>query len=496
MGKPKKYRSVKWKIFTFMLGFCLLMLVILWLFQTVFLESFYTVIKLNQVEDEAVRLATMVETGDLTGVEQAIHTRGDMLVELVDETGASMPFDGFMPELDMGRWGTDLLQEIYQQAQENGGSLSQRYNFQSFLDMAPPGGDMPPPEGFDGFKGRGGDTVLHATLVTTPDGAEYMLLVRASITPVGATVDTLRAQLVIISGIMLVLAVGIALIIAQIVSRPIVKLNEGATELGHGNYDVTFKGEGYREVAELSDTLNTTAKELAKTEALRRDLIANVSHDLRTPLTLITGYAEMMRDIPGENNPENMQVIIDEAKRLSTLVGDLLDLSRLQSGTSDLNIERFDLTDEVSGIIERFQKFSEPEGYTVSFINDNGHILVDADAGRIGQVVYNFLINALTHGGADKAITVRQTPQNGRVRVEVADTGPGIAPDKLPYIWDRYYKVDTDHKRPLTGTGLGLSIVKGILEQHPGIEYGVESQEGHGSVFWFSLPAAVAKQQG
>lgn len=489
-GKAKqKYRSVKWKIFTFMLGFCLLMLVILWLFQTVFLQSFYTAIKLSQVEDEAVRLAAMVEAGDLTGVEQAIHTRGDMLVELVDETGASTLFDGFMPELDMGRWGTDQLREIYQQAAENGGSLSQRYNFQSFLDKAPPGGDMRPPDGR-----HGDDTVLHATLVTTPEGAQYMLLVRASITPVSATVDTLRAQLFIISGIMLVLAVGIALIIAQIVSRPIVKLNESATELGRGNYDVTFKGEGYREVAELSDTLNTTAKELGKTEELRRDLIANVSHDLRTPLTLITGYAEMMRDIPGENNPENMQVIIDEAKRLSTLVGDLLDLSRLQSGTSDLNIERFDLTDEVSGIIERFQKFSEPEGYSVAFINDNGHILVDADAGRIGQVVYNFLINAMTHGGEDKAITVRQTPQNGRVRVEVADTGPGIAPDKLPYIWDRYYKVDTEHKRPLTGTGLGLSIVKGILEQHPGIEYGVESKEGHGSVFWFSLPVAAGTQ--
>lgn len=498
-AKASRAGSIRWKIFLFLLGFCLLLLVILWLFQTVFLESFYTSIKLAQVEKEAGRLAALVADGDMDSFEAAIRTRGDLFVELVDETGAAYAFGGFSPEFGMGQWSDAQREALYRQTAENGGALSTRYGAEDFPDLAPPGDTQPPrPFGAADTGTRpaerknhlGAESVLHAKIVTAPGGQQSLLLVRASVTPVNATVETLRLQLWLISGIMLVLAVGLALLIASRVARPIIGLNRAAGELGRGNYGVTFRGEGYREVAELAETLNQAARELDKTEALRRDLIANVSHDLRTPLTLITGYAEMMRDIPGENNGENMQVIIDEAKRLTSLVADLLDLSRMQSGTSELHIERFDLTDEIAGIIDRFSKFSEPEGYTVVFENTAGHVLVDADAGRISQVVYNFMINAMTHGGAGKAITVRQKQKDGRVVVEVADNGEGIPQDRLPYIWDRYYKMDATHKRGLAGSGLGLSIVKSILEQHPDMDYGVGSAKGEGSTFWFSLPLA------
>ncbi|MDL2254534.1 HAMP domain-containing histidine kinase, partial [Ruminococcaceae bacterium OttesenSCG-928-I18] len=268
-----------------------------------------------------------------------------------------------------------------------------------------------------------------------------------------------------------------------------------AKELGKGNYDAHFDATGYREIGELSETLKTAAQELRKTETLRQDLVANVSHDLRTPLTLITGYAEMIRDIPGETTRENMQVIIDEANRLSSLVGDLLDLSRLQSGTAELHFERLCLTDEIRSIISRFQKLSATEG-TLVRLEAEGEVWVNADAARLSQVVYNFLINAMTHGGADKFILVRQTVSSGRVKVEVTDHGEGIAPEDLPYIWDRYYKVDKTHKRTVVGAGLGLSIVKSILEQHPGVEYGAESALAKGSTFWFSLPVADEDLEG
>ncbi|MDL2324206.1 HAMP domain-containing histidine kinase [Ruminococcaceae bacterium OttesenSCG-928-A16] len=500
LNKVKKPLSgIKWKTFLFLLGFCVLMLVILWLFQTVFLESFYTSIKLSEVEKQVNSLAALVQNGQQETFETNIKNRGDLHVELVNSNGESQAVDGFFPEFGMDAWNAQQRAALYQQAVANGGTISEQYNEASppkaalepgqlpNANPAPQGELTPQPPG--GWQGRWSTkSILQGRIVTTPEGQEYLLLVRAVITPVNATVQTLRIQLIYISVIMVALAVGLALLLSGWVAKPIQKLNKAAAQLGKGNYNVNFEGRGYREVAELSYTLNLAAGELAKTEALRRDLIANVSHDLRTPLTLITGYAEMMRDIPGENSPENMQIIIDEAKRLSSLVGDLLDLSQLEAGVSPLRLEKLNLTSSIEMILERFAKFSEAEGYTVQWQNTGGNVCVMADPGRIGQVLYNFLTNALTHAGSGKTIVVRQSMQAGRVKVEVTDDGPGIEQSQLPYIWQRYFKVDKQHKRPVTGAGLGLSIVKNILNQHPGVEYGVESAEGQGSTFWFSLP--------
>lgn len=171
-----------------------------------------------------------------------------------------------------------------------------------------------------------------------------MLMLNSTITPVNTTVDTLRVQLLCLTVIMLLLSIFLALFMSKKISKPIIKINNSAKQLALGNYDISFEGKGYLEVSELNETLNYAAKELSKTEKLRQELIANISHDLRTPLTLITGYAEVMRDLPGENSPENVQVIIDEAKRLSSLVNDVLDISKLQSGAQALTITAFNLS--------------------------------------------------------------------------------------------------------------------------------------------------------
>jgi signal transduction histidine kinase len=331
------------------------------------------------------------------------------------------------------------------------------------------------------------ESMLYYTYIDGDGGR--LLMVSANISPVSATVETLRIQLVYISGIMLLLAVGLAILITRRVARPIARLSDAARRMGSGETDVAFRADGksYREIAELADTLERAREELARTEQLRQELIANVSHDLRTPLTLITGYGEMIRDLPDENTPENMQVIIDESKRLTSLVSDLLDLSRLQSGTGRMEFTRFNLTEDTKNIIGRFAKLCEQEGFTILFERDED-VWVTADPERIAQVTYNFLINAITHTGDDKNIIVRQITGNGRVIIRVEDNGEGIPPENLASIWDRYYKADEVHKRAQKGSGLGLSIVKSILEQHPGVEYGVESTLGVGSAFWFSLP--------
>ena len=328
------------------------------------------------------------------------------------------------------------------------------------------------------------DTVV-LTKIITYQNAEYILLVNTLVSPVNATVSTIRKQLLYVTLIMLILAFGLAIFIAKQIANPIIKINAAAKALARSNEEIDFDGKGYREISELADTLSYASSELAKTESFRRELIANVSHDLRTPLTLICGYAEMMRDLPGENTPENTQVIIDEATRLTALVNDMLDLSKLQAGTQGLDCKVYNLTLSIKEMMNRYSALTEKEGYHITF-DYHEEVMVNGDALKISQVVYNLINNAINYTGDDKKVAVKQKIVDNIVRIEVTDTGEGIAKENLPYIWDRYYKVDKTHKRAAVGTGLGLSIVQNILKAHHAA-YGVESELHKGSTFWFEM---------
>lgn len=263
-------------------------------------------------------------------------------------------------------------------------------------------------------------------------------------------------------------------------------MNEEAKKLALGNYDVNFRGGEFRETAELGKTLNYAAKELSKLDTMQKELIANISHDLRTPLTMISGYSEVMRDIPNEMTPENIQIIIDETQQLTSLVNDMLDLSRLSGGKRDLKKTVFSLTDCVLQTVERFSHLKEKEGYTITFQQD-GNVFVCADKVLILQVIYNLITNAINYSGKEKQVTISQSVSDGICRISVTDTGEGIPQEKLPFIWDRYYRASDFHKRGIIGTGLGLSIVKNALVMH-GAQFGVSSKVGCGSTFWFELP--------
>jgi len=333
--------------------------------------------------------------------------------------------------------------------------------------------------------------VVRADVFVAGNNAEYMILVHSKVSPMEATRKTFTAQFGYTIILLLCISVTMAYFLARLISRPLGHINESAKELAAGNYNVHFDGRGYREVSELSDTLNYAASELAKNDNLRKELLANVSHDLRTPLTMIKGYGEVMRDIPGENNAENIQAIIDEASRLSELVNDLLDISKLESNAGKFEKEPFDITEAVTSVIDRYEKMANLEEYDIVF-NFDAPASVFADRSMILQVIYNLMNNAINYCGDDKFVGINQeiiTDEDGkkRVRISVVDHGKGIERDKLPLIWDRYYKIDGVHRRATVGTGLGLSIVKKVLERH-GATYGVDSELEKGSAFWFELP--------
>ena len=337
------------------------------------------------------------------------------------------------------------------------------------------------------------ESLVYTYIINCSDGRQTFLIIASSVTPLNITVEVIKNQMILVSVVFVLLSVIFSIYASHRIAKPIAKTNRAAKELAGKNYEVEFNARGYREVEELNSTLEYAKTELSATEKLQQELIANISHDLRTPLTMITGYGEVMRDLPGENTPENIQIIIDEATRLSTLVNDLLDLSKLQSGALCAEKKEFCLTDSVSAIFGRYSKLIEQDGYNIVF-NCREDVYINADELRISQVLYNLVNNAVNHAGEDKTVIVTQTVKDKRVLIEVTDHGEGIPSDKLPYIWDRYYKVDKEHRRGVIGSGLGLSIVKSILDAH-NARFGVRSTIGKGSTFWFELDAVSVKKR-
>lgn len=320
------------------------------------------------------------------------------------------------------------------------------------------------------------------------EGDDILVVQHAKLAPTEVLVKTVEMQVILTGLLLVVFSIALAIVLSRFITKPIVKINQAAKSLANGKYDVEFSGDNYREISELSDTLNYAANELSKNDALQRELVSNVSHDLRTPLTMIRGYSELMRDFPEENTPENFQIIIDEATRLSDLVNSMLDLSKIQSGVRVPERTLYCITDAIKTVLERYEKLIVQEKYKIEFLYEKD-AFVFADSDMILQVIYNFINNAVNYTGDDKYVRVEQFVGDGRVRISITDTGDGISEENIPYIWDRYYKIDKVHRRAQVGSGLGLSIVKGILEAH-GASYGVTSEVGSGSTFWFELELA------
>ena len=493
--------SIKWKIFIYMLGFTAVLLGLLWLFQTVYLDEFYKKIKTDELEDACESVIEVIDDENNSTIEttkaiEAIGASFDICIRVVNTYGTDIYATEQNMQCNVHKLRRDQLLGLIAEAKLNGGSYRARLeNKKHDFFMTDDKGvtNMENILGKDKYenmpKMSDAESIIAVDVVKDATGRELVIMINTIITPVDATVHTLRIQLIYISIIMVILSLVIAIVISLKISKPIIKMNDSAKKLGKGEYDVHFEGDGYKEIAQLSETLNQAAVELSKAEGLQRELIANVSHDLRTPLTMITAYSEVMRDLPGENTPENVQVIIDEAKRLTTLVNDLLDVSKLQAGVMELNAKKYDLTESIESVLTRYSKFLEQNGFTVDFEYDR-HIVVEADEDKMYQVIYNLVNNAINYTGDDKKIIVRQRVNGSIARIEVIDSGEGIAKEELANVWERYYKVDKNHKRAVMGTGLGLSIVKNVLKLHK-LQFGVESEVGKGTCFWFEISIII-----
>ncbi|MBE6545829.1 MAG: HAMP domain-containing histidine kinase [Ruminococcaceae bacterium] len=489
--------GIQWKMYAILILFIVLIVGVLWFFQAQMMNYFYQMAKFTELELSAAAITTELDDREMLEEVMADHASEyyqDIWVYHITKDGdADLVADAKgTGELTIP-FMTRKFSVFYDKAVANEGlyiAMVPMEQFHEDLELHIVQDNSGEPSAYPFFRGNSGRVCAVYVKIHQINGEQYMMIQSTELTPIRAMVSALKDLALWVGFILSVVALFIAWLMSRLITKPIVKMNEAAKSLAQGRYDANFYGKGYREINELADTLNYASRELAKTDRLQKELISNISHDLRTPLTMIKGYGEVMRDIPGENTSENIQIIIDETSRLSQLVNDMLDLSRIQAGTRKPEYSLFSLTETVRETLTRYERLVMQDGYRIEFIAD-ADARVLADRGMILQVVYNLINNAVNYTGEDRFVSVRQELSSDRVRISITDTGEGIAEDQLAMIWERYYKVDKVHKRAAVGTGLGLSIVKGILELHHAA-YGVQSRVGHGSVFWFELPTANA----
>jgi len=314
-------------------------------------------------------------------------------------------------------------------------------------------------------------------------GGGYLFAV-FSLADLDGASQILQRQLWIVTVVLIVLSVLLAVFLSGRMSRPIRAVTRAARELAAGKLDVRLPVKSKDEIGQLTEALNDLSTELGRTEMLRQELIANVSHELRSPLTVIQGYAETVRDVTWPNETrrtEQLTIIAEEASRLTRVVKDILDYSRLQAGVDHLSLISFPVCRVFEQLLKQYDMEAARHHVTVQILCPDLTVVFDRD--RFNQVMHNLFNNALNHAIPNSVIKITAVSQNEICRIEVINQGPVIPPDALPQIWDRYYRAGQIEEGRALGTGLGLAIVKSILEKH-GVNYGVSS-ENEQTTFWF-----------
>lgn len=458
--KTKKKTSIQAKTLFFLLTYNIVIILLLWVCQIKILDIYYEKEQVDNMNN-IVKSLNSTDSSNLTSTLQDIAYENDVCIVLSDDISV------------VGAYNINMNGCILKN--NNSKVRELMYNF------------VNSDETFKSYKFINEDKHISALLYGIKLDNKTAFIY-SNLEDISDFTILIKQQLMYVCIIGIFIAIIISIFLSSKITEPITKITKKAKKLGSGDTEVIFEESGIKEIDELSEALTQAQMEMVKTDELRRDLMANVSHDLKTPLTMIKAYAEMIRDISYKDHDkmnEHLGIIVDETDRLTVLVNDILDLSRMQSNADTLSIETFDLADNIKTIVNRYQIIKETEKYIIN-VEMPESIKIKADKKKINQVIYNLINNAINYTGEDKTVTVRVTKHKKYYLVEIIDTGKGIKESEIPYIWNKYYKNDKNHQRNVVSTGLGLSIVKEILELH-GYEYGVKSVLKKGSTFYFKI---------
>lgn len=451
------------KIWFYLTIFSVSILSILWFFQVIFLNAYYTWVKINDISSIASKVKEGYQSNNYEELMDILAYNQDVCIDIVRSDNEEYYSSGLNRKCISTVEAKNLYNKYVKEFMNNH-MITGSYKITD---------------------NRFENKVL-VTGIKLEDN--YYAFISTTLEPLTSTTKILISQLIYVTILVLCLSFLIAYFVSKKISGPMIEINKKAKRMSKGDYQFSFKTDSnISEIVELTTTLDEAKDELEKTDDLRRELLANVSHDLKTPLTMIKAYAEMVRDITykdKEKRESNLNTIIEETDRLTLLVNDILDLSKLGS-VVEIKCEDFDLNQMIRTIMKRFECFED-----IKFVYENEKtLMVHADITKMEQVIYNLVGNAINYVGKDKKVMIQIIENKSTYTVEVIDHGKGIKKEELDKIWDKYYKIDKTHQRNQVGTGIGLSIVKEILKNH-NFNYGVKSELKKGTTFYFEIKKA------
>ena len=447
---------------TILVVFIGLMLALILFLQTTFLDGTYKNNKIAYLKDTAAQIDEGIQNDDILSVLEDISFSNEVCVRVItDAVGFTTYQDA--SSCALGKLSNKQLNKIAATTFDNGGEAL-----------------------FDSNSSNIKNAYIYSKMSKVND-ENVLIMLSTSIVPLQSTIDTMYDQFNIIIIVVVIATILLALCLSSLIVKPIKKIEMEATNLPSGKYDHKLIKTDAREIENLNNTLARANEEIIKADVARKELIGNVSHDLRTPLTMIVGYGEMIRDFPEENNAENINVIINEAKRLSTLVDDLLDLSKVESGKIEFHNKDIKISDLLGSVYDQFEPYCKANNIELVLNIEDSDVVVSVDENRLKQVLHNFMSNALNYNDAkDTKIIIGEEKVDGAYRIYVYDNGSGVKEEDKDKIWNRYYKVDKEHKRSHIGSGIGLSLCKDILDKM-GYKYGVDSVYKEYSKFYFDI---------
>lgn len=486
--------GLAFKIWMAMLALVVLVLGLSAVFQSSLIAQIYIRLQADRIVESATSLASEIDLHDRSEVDKTVSALAGALnasVTVIDSDASVISWSGRGGGMGMGMgWGAMMGGRM----RGGGPGLPvETSDVQAAL-----GGETLIKKGASRFWGT--DVLLVGIPVKSDGSIAGAVFVQSPMASIEANIKAIRESVLYSLLLGLAAASLLAFVFSKKVSRPILKLNEAARSMAGGNFDIKIPLKSGDELGMLADSINTLScqlKEKIKTieeiDSTRRSFVANISHELRTPLTIIQGYTEALMDGIASDEQQKEKYLYNiygETVRLSRLVNDVLDLRRMETGQLSMRAEEIDIMELIKSVAGQFQGVFPGISLKLPDLPGGETLKARVDPDRIKQVIINLVDNAVRYSPEGGTIEISGEGLADRVRVSVADQGPGVPEKERELIWERFYKTsESPSGREYSGSGLGLAIARQIIEQHGG-KIGVENLPGKGSQFWFTVKRA------
>ena len=494
-------KNILSKLWLSITAMVMLILIVIWWFNISLLDKFYLQDRINRLYEKGEAIAQMLEDSDLERLKslkmKALPVKP--MLRPVDDTlrirSSAGNVPGIPPDIKNGAVNPDTFYYVdlnNRAVLYKSLSLLLKRPVESIDEIHKINTSLNRGEKFSQKLSSESEKRFHTIVVGVPvqkNGKTVGYLIFFSLAKIiNETTAILKKQFALIALISIAVSSLFAFMLAKYFAKPLLLIKSVSDSISKGRYGMQVSVKNNDEIGLLAKSINRMSRELAKIEGLRRDFIANVTHEFKTPLSVIKTYSEMIRDIDIDDKESisyDAGIILDETERLNSMVSDMIYLSNIQSDNSSLSLEKINVCDIFRDIMDRSINAASAAG--ISLVKECADpVFITADREKITRCLMNFTVNSINHTPSGKRIYLRAAQNNdGSVRISVQDEGCGISESDVAYIWERFYKVDKARKSGPKGTGLGMSISKDILDMH-GFKYGVSSCEGEGTIVYFN----------